>query len=520
MLATLAKSNQWKRLALGRFCSGSVDAPTKIIVEKLKHASKDGDWKTALGTFQHFVASFPQAVEPYHANLVLRVCAAHGRHREAKKVLHTMQQIGLKELNAAATTTTEAPNSTAGAHATLESKALMCIALIENGKGHDALQTLQTQASEALAATTDDEATRRALNGLVYKPIIQALKNKNDWKLTLTVLHHMQGFGLPISLRGYRMLFLALASGRQNEKLVDVTDQVLRLRGDVLDVATYTVLFKTLSALGEHEAVDRVLDQIAATKPSEWMQTSTDVNFYNALIRAKMLSGQLDYCLARLKEMEGALAPDAFPYTTCMLGFLNTDKSFVIFKLYKDMLARDIAPSILTLALVLRAIKTSPKQRKLIPAIVRTLETTPLEKSDFVHTVIDALEELRERDASHVVFERAMDENMLGEWRKGLYAMNLHSFSRGSAKAAVEFALLAIAEQPKSVLKTELQDLKIITGKGRGSREYMKPVLKPKIITMLRKHFRLIAFSPAQNEGSLVVKKANLEAYIDTYHGE
>ncbi|KDO31724.1 hypothetical protein SPRG_03641 [Saprolegnia parasitica CBS 223.65] len=506
MLATLARNSLWKRHALGRFCSSSVDAPTKIIVEKLKHASKDGDWKTALGTFQHFVSTFPQAVEPYHANLVLRVCAAQGRHREAKKVLHTMQQIGLKELNAAAPPDADTPSSTADANATLESKALMCIALIENGKGHDALQTLHTQATEALAATSDEEATRRALNGFVYKPIIQALKNKNDWKLTLTVLHHMQGFGLPISLRGYRMLFLALASGRQNEKLVDVTNQVLRLRGDVLDVATYTVLFKTLSALGEHEAVERVLDQIAATKPRDWMQTSTDVNFYNALIRAKMLSGDMDYCLTRLKEMEGPLAPDAFPYTTCMLGFLNTDKSFVIFKLYKDMLAQGIAPSILTLALVLRAIKTSPKQRKLIPGIISTLETTPLEKADFVHTVIDALEELRERDASHAVFDRAMDENMLGEWRK--------------AKAAVEFALHAIADQPKSVLKTELQDLKIITGKGRGSREYMKPVLKPEIITMLRKHFRLIAFSPAQNEGSLVVKKANLEAYIDTYHGE
>jgi hypothetical protein len=84
--------------------------------------------------------------------------------------------------------------------------------------------------------------------------------------------------------------------------------------------------------------------------------------------------------------------------------------------------------------------------------IVSQIASTDLVRADFLHTIIDALEDVGESDHARRVFERALLEKneLLVGWRKGLYHLNLHSFSKGSAKAAVHFALADVAGQPQS----------------------------------------------------------------------
>jgi hypothetical protein len=65
------------------------------------------------------------------------------------------------------------------------------------------------------------------------------------------------------------------------------------------------------------------------------------------------------------------------------------------------------------------------------------------------------------------------------------------------------------------VFLLEVKDLKIVTGKGQHSREFMKPVLKPEIQALLQRHFHLPSFSPAQNPGCVIVTKEHLTRWMD-----
>ncbi len=238
-----------------------------IIVSRLKQASVDGDWHLALGAFQHFATTHPTAIQTQHANIVLRCCAAQGRPREAKKVMHIMRQIGLELDSETNNCGTASPSSSSSSLSlqTLYSKALVCAALAEHGKGQEALEKTRKLVALALNNDTIDEHT---VGRVVYKPLLQAFKSKknnqsqDDWQWTLGTLHQMQEFKIPISNRGYRMLFMALHAGRQSEKLVHVAQQVVQTRAAALDVATITVLIKTLSAAGKHAAVQDVLSTV------------------------------------------------------------------------------------------------------------------------------------------------------------------------------------------------------------------------------------------------------------------
>ncbi|RHY84501.1 hypothetical protein DYB26_011316 [Aphanomyces astaci] len=482
-------------------------AALSIIESKLHRAEQAADWKHALGTFQHFATNHPTWVEPKHANIVLRACAAQGRHREAKKVLHILQ--GLGHMNHPSSSDNSASTSSSTQPAlSVESQALMCQALAENGKGDEAL--VKAHALVAGIPTLDDNI-RRTLSASLYRPLLKAFKLKNDWKHTLTLLKQMQEFSVPIPLRGYRLLLLTLSSGRQPKMLVDVARQVLSSSTLVLDVQTYTIMIKTLSACGEHGVVHEVLNKIRTTEAPDYMDTTADMNLYNAMIRAHMLAHNLDESRRLLWHLLTLphLTPDAFCFTTCMLGYLRPDSDIgngpnQVTSLYEDMNRRGISPSILTLACVLRAIHRLPTKKFLLSAVLAKCHDVPLGKPDFVHTLIDALDEVGQTETGEAVFRRAMDQQLLGEWRKGLFGLNLHTFSKGSAKTAVQFALTAIATQPKSYRETM----------GRGSKEFMKPVLKPEIEALLWSHFALRSHTPAQNHGCLVVQKEHLQQWL------
>ncbi|KAF0692601.1 Aste57867_16330 [Aphanomyces stellatus] len=492
-------------------------AALAIIEDKLNKAVQSADWKQAMGTFQHLASTHPSWVKTKHANTVLRVCATQGRHREAKKVLLIMESLGLHSPASPESTTTDDSTKGPFSWSALETQALVIQALAENGKGDDALAKTRALVADAVAA---DPSKRDKIAAVVYKPLLKALKHKNNWQHTLTALKQMQEFELPINLRGYRLLFLTLGAGRQSKMLADVALQVLQSPRHKLDVATYTVMLKTLSASGEHAAVHQVFQKMDATESPDWLDSeAVDVNLYNAMIRAHMLAGNMPearHLLTRLLAVPH-LTPDAFCYTTCMLGYLRQDAPNQVTALYEDMKRRGIAPSALTLSCVLRAIKALPAKKFLLPKLLDLAMDVPLAKADFVHTLIDAMADVGQSEKGHLIFHRAMqDPRVLGEWRKGLYSINLHSFSKGSAKTAVQFALTEIATQPLSHRETlALQDLKIITGKGRGSKEFLKPVLKPEIEQMLLRDFGLRSHSPSYNPGCLIVTVDQLKKWID-----
>ncbi|CAK4612924.1 unnamed protein product [Aphanomyces euteiches] len=508
--------------------SSSTPSALSIIENKLQTSVKSADWKQALGTFQHFATTHPTWVQTKHANLVLKVCAAQGRPREAKKVLHIVKSLGIQGIEEPTEGESRPLDVTA-----LEARALVCRALAENGKGAEALSK-----THALVSSLDENSNlREKLPSIVYKPLLTAFKNKKDWQHTLLAMKQMQEFHVPISLQSYRTLFLALSSGRQQKKLVDVALQVLESPRFQLDVPTYTVMIKTLSATGDIEAALKVIAKMQASEAADFMSTKADINLYNAMIRTNMLASNMKESRRLLNEMQTLthIKPNDFGFTTCMLGYLAQNTPKQVTSLFEEMKRREIAPSILTLACVLRALQELPQKKFLLPQLIDLAKQVPLEKPDFVHTLIDALDDIRQIETAQSVFQRALDQDMLGDWRRGLYSINLHSFSKGSAKHAVEYTLRTILNQPKSHRKTlgkqyhekrcshyhlEVQDLKIITGKGRRSKEYLTPVVKPQIEQLLKTHFGLRSYSPAQNPGILIVEKEHLEGWINNEEGE
>ncbi|KAG7385378.1 hypothetical protein PHYPSEUDO_001592 [Phytophthora pseudosyringae] len=172
--------------------------------------------------------------------------------------------------------------------------------------------------------------------------------------------------------------------------------------------------------------------------------------------------------------------------------------------------------------------KSKGDQRKLkqdLSVVLKQLSTVDLRNIGHASTLIDTLDEFRLFTAARQVFKRVLDEGIIQKtpWRlKDGFEIDLHTFSRGVAKCAVVSAFEEIARSQQGISDVSLagnaplQDLRIITGVGKRSQTFMKPVLRQEITELLTKSGRppLWPSSHPTNAGVLLVRHNALRKWL------
>ncbi|RMX64808.1 hypothetical protein KXD40_000322 [Peronospora effusa] len=167
-------------------------------------------------------------------------------------------------------------------------------------------------------------------------------------------------------------------------------------------------------------------------------------------------------------------------------------------------------------------------QRKLkqdLSVVLKQLHTIDLHNIGHASTLIDTLDEFRLFTAARQIFKRVLDENIIQKtpWRlKDGFEIDLHTFSRGVAKCAVVSAFDEISRSQQCVSDTSLasntplQNIRIITGVGKRSQTFMKPVLRQEITELLTKSSRppLWPSIHPTNPGVLLVRHNALRKWL------
>ena len=96
------------------------------------------------------------------------------------------------------------------------------------------------------------------------------------------------------------------------------------------------------------------------------------------------------------------------------------------------------------------------------------------------------------------------------------FKIDLHGMNRGVAHSAVRVSLQHHLIQSKHVGKME-RDVWIITGRGRNSRQHLRPILRPEGQRMLVEEFYppLGSSTASKNTGALKVSVTDINAWIE-----
>ncbi|KAG7388637.1 hypothetical protein PHYBOEH_007779 [Phytophthora boehmeriae] len=173
--------------------------------------------------------------------------------------------------------------------------------------------------------------------------------------------------------------------------------------------------------------------------------------------------------------------------------------------------------------------KLSPQQEKFkkdVVVVLKQLFTVDLTSIGHASTLIDTLDEFKLFTPARKIFQRMLDEDVIKEtpWRqKDGFEIDLHTFSRGVAKCAVVSAFEEIRASQSGTSEASLpgnaplENLRVITGVGNRSQEFLKPVLKQEISELLSKSCRppLWPSTHPTNPGVLVVTRNRLRNWIE-----
>ncbi|CAH0480365.1 unnamed protein product [Peronospora belbahrii] len=160
-----------------------------------------------------------------------------------------------------------------------------------------------------------------------------------------------------------------------------------------------------------------------------------------------------------------------------------------------------------------------------LSVVLKQLQTIDLRNISHASTLIDTLDECMLFTTACQTFQRMLDEGLLQKtpWRlKDGYEIDLHTFSRGVAKCAVVSAFNEIARSQQGIGDTSfggytsLQNVRIITGVGKRSRTFMKPVLRQEITDLLTKSSRppLWPSIHPTNPGVLLIRHNALRKWL------
>lgn len=503
------------------------------------------DWKQAFVAFQRFsedfgnrharsLASIDNAinkpvVELFEIHALVKLCSDQGQYREASDVLRrASQQLGV--------------------HASLASHALVCCALARKGHADRALETMK-----ALYASHRSEFSANS-----YDTLLSIFKIQNDWKSVHAVIQQLHDWKIEPPARAFRILMLTAAKAKRKDVLTKTVMFVrsLQFHHGHRDIATLTATCQALMQIGDAKQVLAIYREIDA----QWLQQHGNALLFNNFVLAavydeKARMGQAMDIVEFMKHSAKA-APDDFTYATCMHAFAKRSQWDKVLDLFNEMQQKELRAAAtgessasksvlnaLTCVAVLNAVhfvdaplsevktqlKNRHERRSLNPSskhdlnvILKKLPTVELTNIAHASNLIDTLDTFGLFPHARRVFDRMQTNGILSDsWlRRDGFEIDLHTFSRGVAKCAVvhAFETLKSSEAKRSAGYTKEQDdeLRIITGVGKRSKEYMQPVIRQEIQTLLSR-----AFNPAiwpavhrTNPGVLLVRRSALRKWL------
>lgn len=509
------------------------------------------DWKKAFEAFQRFsddnrlalqpasASNQPQqdastkqpstVVDPFEIHALVKLCADQGHYREAMDVLRrASQQLGM--------------------YAPLASHTLVCCALARKGHADRALETMRS-----LYATHQKE-----FNAYSYDALLSVFRTQNDWKSVHAVIQQLHTWKIEPPARAFRILMITAAKAKRKDVL---TKTVAFVRSPQFphgqrDIATLTATCQALMQIGDAKQVLAMYREIDA----QWLQQHGNSLLLNNFLLAAVFDerARMGQALDIVEFMKSSVkaAPDDFTYATCMQAFAKRSQWDKVLDLFNEMQQKELrvaatgessaAKSVLnalTCVAVLNAVhfvdapadevkaqlKNRHERRRIKPSskhdldvILKKLPTVELTNIAHASNLIDTLDTFGLFPHARRVFDRMQSNGMLADsWlRRDGFEIDLHTFSRGVAKCAVvhAFETLKSSEAKRSAGNTKEQDdeLRIITGVGKRSKEYMQPVVRQEIQTLLSR-----AFNPAiwpavhrTNPGVLLVRRSALRKWL------
>ncbi|KAG3096320.1 hypothetical protein PC121_g2546 [Phytophthora cactorum] len=514
------------------------------------------DWRQVVADFQRKANDTSASLAAKDVESVIRVCTQSDRTREALDAINRGEKRGVS--------------------APLRSHMQICSSWARKGQADRALAMmpeLRDRFDEQFQLVTKNKSS-------VYDPLLSVFKAQGDWRSTHAAIAQMHELGVTPTLRAFRVLMLTAAKAQRKDTLLATVEFVGKKFPNVwTDVATLTAMCQALVDVGENQRVMEIYRKLEDDWIHQEASTMLVNQFLLAAIRGgdnkngkkrssnnNLSSIQLAMDIFdRMREARKA-APDDFTFATYMMELEKRGEWARVLDLFNAMLDTQARnqnvlndelkrPLInaLSCSAVIRALhklhetsqegqkvedeakdssystrKSKGQQRKLkqdLSVVLKQLRTLDLRSIGHASTLIDTLDEFRLFTAARQTFKRVLDEGIIQKtpWRlKDGFEIDLHTFSRGVAKCAVVSAFEEITRSQQGVSDASLagnaplQDLRIITGVGRRSQTFMKPVLKQEIADLLTKSCRppLWPSSHPTNPGVLLVRHNALRKWL------
>ncbi|KAF1786700.1 Smr domain [Phytophthora cactorum] len=473
------------------------------------------DWRQVVADFQRKANDTSASLAAKDVESVIRVCTQSDRTREALDAINRGEKRGVS--------------------APLRSHMQICSSWARKGQADRALAMmpeLRDRFDEQFQLVTKNKSS-------VYDPLLSVFKAQGDWRSTHAAIAQMHELGVTPTLRAFRVLMLTAAKAQRKD----------------------TLLATALVDVGENQRVMEIYRKLEDDWIHQEASTMLKRSSNNNLSSIQLAMDIFD----RMREARKA-APDDFTFATYMMELEKRGEWARVLDLFNAMLDTQARnqnvlndelkrPLInaLSCSAEIRALhklhetsqegqkvedeakdssystrKSKGQQRKLkqdLSVVLKQLRTLDLRSIGHASTLIDTLDEFRLFTAARQTFKRVLDEGIIQKtpWRlKDGFEIDLHTFSRGVAKCAVVSAFEEITRSQQGVSDASLagnaplQDLRIITGVGRRSQTFMKPVLKQEIADLLTKSCRppLWPSSHPTNPGVLLVRHNALRKWL------
>ncbi|KAK1935174.1 Pentatricopeptide repeat-containing protein MRL1 [Phytophthora citrophthora] len=524
-----------------RFLQLRVPAPSSPLYVRWQSSVASPDWRQAIEAFQRKASDNSRSLTLKDVASVVHVCTQSDRTREALDAIRRGEKRGIT--------------------APLESHVQICCSWARKGQAERALAKIP-ELWKQFQLTTNQLS--------VYDSLLSVFKAKGDWRSTHAAIAQMNELGITPNLRAFRVLMLTAAKAKQKDMLMATVQFVeKKFPGIWTDVATLTAMCQALVDVGENQRVMEIYRKL----DDNWIREEASTMLFNNFLLAALRNGDKPSNRKGLSSIQSArdifdrmqealkAVPDDFTFSILMMELAKRSQWTQVLDLFNTMLetqarsqnGNESVINALSCSAVIRALhklheaEQSDKQdkdqsndsmkearqlkdqkRKLkqdLSVVMKQLRTVDLRNVGHASTLIDTLDEFRLFTAARQVFKRVLDEGVIQKtpWRlKDGFEIDLHTFSRGVAKCAVVSAFEEITRSQQGVSAVSLagnaplQDLRIITGVGKRSQTFMKPVLRQEITELLTKSNRppLWPSPHPTNPGVLLVRHNALRKWL------
>ncbi|KAL7686857.1 putative tetratricopeptide-like helical domain superfamily [Plasmopara halstedii] len=512
------------------------------------------DWRQVVSNYRCKENDKNVSLSKKDVEHVVRVCTQNDRAREAMDVVHRAEKRGILT--------------------PFDSHIQICCSWARKGKPERALSMiprLYNQYTKEFQKLTSNQST-------VYDPLLSVFKSLGDWRSTYAAIEQMHKLKITPSLRAFQVLMLTAAKARQTNLVMTTIEFVeKKFPNSLNEVATLTAMCQALLSLGDYQRVMEIYNKMDDNWASEEANTILFNQFLSAAIRCEDRTVRSKYeklsnfhlamtILDRMRESQQA-KPDDYTFATFMMELTKRGEWAQVLDLFEIMLHAEESNrntaiktekksviSALSCSAVIRALhnvhrvnesedfktkerpndkraplrSTNAQKRKLshdLAIVLRLLGTVDLRNINHVSTLIDTLDEFKLFIPARQVFRRVMDQRSIHEtqWRyRDGYNIDLHGLSKGVGKCAIVSTLeeIKLAHKERSDGAgpeiAPLQDLRIITGVGKRSQVFMKPVLRQALIDLLTKscHPPLWPSINPTNPGVMLVRQDALRKWL------